>query len=301
LNFNALNEAYLRVYKQAYQAIVDKEPAKIFSFFSCKGGSGCTTIATNFAVSLGRVSKKKILVLDLDLEFGDVTGFFGIKTEKFLVTQGSEPASLDAKRLSRAIVTHPKTGIDVLSFCDGFPKNPGELASEIKPMLATLQREYDFIIVDTSSKLNDLIVATLDSSHLIFLISKCSLPALWNAQRVLHGFERLGYSSSRIRVLINRYLKDEGVSLKEVEKALGFDVFWSLPNDYKSIIRSIQCGEPLTWQSNTVPLARSFYELSAVVLGIKIESPKSAGGLLTRAKQPATKSLPLTTLNLLKS
>ena len=66
-----------------------KEPATIFSFFSCKGGSGSTTISTNFAVSLSKLSKKKILVLDLDVELGDVAGFFGLKSPKSLVEEDS--------------------------------------------------------------------------------------------------------------------------------------------------------------------------------------------------------------------
>jgi pilus assembly protein CpaE len=199
-------------------------------------------------------------------------------------------------------MTHSKSGIDLLSFSDGYPEKSRAVAAEIKPLLGLLQMEYDYIIIDTSSTLNDLVVSVLDSSHVIFLISKCSLPALRNAQRVLHGFERLGYSASRIRLLLNRYQKGQDISIKEVEKTLGFQVFWSIPNDYKSLIRSIQSGDPLTLQSSSIPLAKSFYEMSAQVLGIPIESnPKSGGGFLVRAKETANKSLPLTTLNLLKS
>jgi pilus assembly protein CpaE len=150
--------------------------------------------------------------------------------------------------------------------------------------------------------LNSLVVSALDSSHVIFLVSKCSLPALRNTQRVLHGFEGLGYSPERVRIVINRYLKGEGVSLKEVEKVLGFRVFWSIPNDYRSFIRSIQSGEPLTLQNDSIPVAKSFYDMSAEVLGIKIQqNPKSPGGGLRSGAKARAEKLPLTTLNLLKS
>ena len=302
LTTDAVQQAFVRVQRQIGALGQAKEPATIFSFFSCKGGSGSTTISSNFAVSLSKLSKKKILVLDLDIELGDVAGFFGLKSPKSLVEDDSESSILDPARIFRTIITHSKTGIDLLSFSDGFPQKSRALAAELKPLLALLQAEYDYIIIDTSSTLNDLVVSVLDSSHIIFLISKCSLPAMRNAQRVLHGFERLGYSSSRIRLLLNRYQKGQDVGIKEVEKTLGFQVFWSIPNDYKSLIRSIQAGDPLTLQSSSIPLARSFYEMSAQVLGIPIEShPKSGGGFLVRAKDTANKSMPLTTLNLLKS
>jgi len=300
LTTEAVQHAFARVRRQMGGDCQAKEPATIFSFFSCKGGSGSTTISSNFAVSLSKLSKKKILVLDLDIELGDVAGFFGLKSPKS--EDDTEGSILDPTRIFRTIITHPKTGIDLLSFSDGFPRKSRALATEMKPLMAMLQMEYDYIIIDTSSTLNDLVVSVLDSSHIIFLISKCNLPALRNAQRVLHGFERLGYSSSRIRLLLNRYEKGQDVGIKEVEKTLGFQVFWSIPNDYKSLIRSIQSGDPLTLQSSSIPLARSFYDMSAQVLGIPIEShAKSSGGFLVRARDTANKSMPLTTLNLLKN
>jgi pilus assembly protein CpaE len=301
LSFDALHQAYLRIYKLAYESIV-REPASIFSFFSCKGGSGCTAIASNFAVSLTRLTKKKALVLDLDVELGEVADFFGMKNERFLVQEGPENTVLDSRLISRAIITHPKTGIDLLCFSDGLPRKARALAGEVRPLLGILQKEYDYIIVDASSSLNSLVVSALDSSHVIFLVSKCSLPALRNTQRVLHGFEGLGYSPERVRIVINRYLKGEGVSLKEVEKVLGFRVFWSIPNDYRSFIRSIQSGEPLTLQNDSIPVAKSFYDMSAEVLGIKIQqNPKSPGGGLRSGAKARAEKLPLTPLNLLKS
>jgi pilus assembly protein CpaE len=302
LTFDSLHEAYLRIHKLAYPAIMAKTPATVFSFFSCKGGSGCTTITTNFAVSLSALTKKKILLLDLDVELGDAAGFFGIKNSRFLVQEGTESTILDSRLISRSIVTHSKTGIDVLSFSDGFPKKTRELAGEVRPLLGVLQREYDYILVDASSGLNQLVVSALDSSHLIFLISKCSLPALRNAQRVLHGFEQLGYSSERIRVVINRYLRGQDVSLREVEKALSFRVFWSIPNDYRNLIRSIQSGDPLTLQAKETALAKSFYDMSAEVLGIKIQDhPRIPGGGLLAGAKDSAKSLPLSRFNLLKN
>ena len=302
LTTEAVQHAFDRVQRQSGAAGQAKEAATIFSFFSCKGGSGSTAISTNFAVSLSKLSRKKILVLDLDVELGDVAGFFGLKSPKSLVEEDTEGSILDPATIFRTIITHSKTGIDLLSFSDGFPQRARAFAGEVKVLLALLQAEYDYIIIDASSTLNELVVSVLDSSHIIFLISKCNLPALRNAQRVLHGFERLGYSASRIRLLVNRYQKGQDLSLKEVEKTLGFQVFWSIPNDYKSLIRSIQSGDPLTLQTNSIPLAKSFYDMSAQVLGIPIEShPKSGGGFLVRAKDTANKSMPLTTLNLLKS
>jgi len=151
--------------------------------------------------------------------------------------------------------------------------------------------------------LDDNTVAALDASDLIFLISKCSLPALRNTQKVLYAFDKLGYSQNKIRAVINRYSRTEDISVKHIEKALNFKVFWTIPNDYKSMIQSIQAGEPLTQKNQPIPLSKSFYDMSAKVLGIELDhKPKPpGGGWLIRSKEPSAKSSPLTTLNLLKS
>jgi pilus assembly protein CpaE len=106
----------------------------------------------------------------------------------------------------------------------------------------------------------------------------------------------LGYSKTKVRLVVNRYSNTDEIRLKNVEKVLRFEVFWSIPNDFRAIIQSIQAGEPLTQRSRTIPLAKSFYEMSARVLGIHLERmPKRPR---RRLVVPATKSLPLTPLGL---
>ena len=294
-----LKEACQRIYKSIYSQGKEKHPATILSFFGSQGGSGSTSIATNVAVSLSRLSKKKVLIVDLDTELGDVSGFFGVKENKYLIQASHDKAYLDPRQVSEAIIGHEKSNVDLLSLSDGNARRYQPSIGEIKTLLNFLQNDYDYILLDTNNMFEDKTVAALDVSHIVFLISKCNLPSLRNAQRVLQVFDKLGYSKNKVRVVVNRYSNTDEIRLKNVEKVLRLDVFWSIPNDFKSIIQSIQAGEPLTQRSRTIPLAKSFYEMSARVLGIQLEKTRKTpgGGLMI----PAKKSLPLTTLDLLKS
>jgi pilus assembly protein CpaE len=294
-----LKEACHRVYRSVRSQVKEKHPATIFSFFGSQGGSGSTSIATNVAVSLSKLSKKKVLIVDLDTELGDVAGFFGVKENKYLIQASPENAYLDLRHISGAIVGHEKSNVDLLSLSDGSMHRYQPSIGEIKTLLNSLQNDYDYILLDTNNIFEDTSVAALDVSHIIFLISKCSLPGIRNTQRVLHLFDRLGYSKSKVRVVINRYSSTDEIRLNNVEKVLKCDVFWSVPNDFKSIIQSIQAGEPLTQQGRTIPLARSFYEMSARVLNIQLDKrPKAPRG---GSMVPATKTPHFTTLDLLKS
>lgn len=297
-----LNEAYRRLVKRFFDEVPARPPAAIYSFLGSKGGNGTTTVATNFAVSLSRLSKKRVLILDLDTQLGDVADFFGVKDNRYLLQEGTDASVWEPGHISRTIVSHSKTGIDLLSLTNGFSRNALSFPAELKLLLSYLQKEYDFIVVDTCNLFENNTIAALDASDLIFLVSKCSLPALRNSQKVLHVFDRLGYPASRIRLLINRYSKGDEIDLKQVEKTLRFSVFWTMPNDFKSIISSIQAGLPLTARSQTLPFARAFYEMSAQVLGTKTDKKAKPPdrGILMRAKDSVPKPA-FTTLNLLNS
>jgi pilus assembly protein CpaE len=294
-----LREACQRIYRSIYSQDRTRKPGTILSFFGSQGGSGSTSIATNVAVSLSKLSKKKVLIVDLDTELGDVGGFFGVKENKYLMQATPDRSYLDPRHVSSAVINHEKSNVDLLSLSDGNTHRHQPTIAEIKTLLNSLQNDYDYILLDTNNMFEDKTVAALDASHIVFLISKCNLPALRNTQKVLHLFDKLGYSKHKVRVVVNRHSNTDEIRIKNVEKVLRFNVFWSIPNDFKSIIESIQAGEPLTQRSRTIPLAKSFYEMSAQVLGIQLEtkSRKPGGGLTI----PARKPLPLTTLDLLKS
>ena len=297
LSAEKLRAAYQRLAKRVFDPGVEAPPAQIFSFFGSKGGNGTTTIATNLAVSLRKHSVKKILLLDLDAHLGAAAEFLGVKPNLYLFQGKPDLTALDRPFISRAILPHPKSGIDVLSLTNGLGPKNGSLAAAIKRVLNLLQRDYDYICVDCSSRLDENVAAALDASHLIFLIAQGSLPALRNAQRILQAFEGLGYSEKRVRLLVNRYGRDETISLKEIGKFLEVSVFWALPNDFNALRQSLELGEPLAQQPLSIPLAKTFDELSAEVLGMPHPpQPKPfRGGFLALEKDPATGSLPLTT------
>jgi pilus assembly protein CpaE len=299
VSWERLREAFLSVYRSIYSQAREKHPATILAFFGSQGGSGSTSVATNVAVSLSKLSKKKVLIVDLDTELGDVAGFFGVKDNKYLIKNLPDKNYLDPRQVSGAIVGHERSRVDLLSLSDGSIHKYQPSIGEIKSLLNFLQTDYDYILLDTNNMLEDTTVAAVDLSHIIFLISKCSLPSLRNTQKVLHLFDQLGYSKSKVRLVLNRYSPSGDIKLKNIEKVLKFDVFWTIPNDFRSIIQSIQAGEPLTQQGRAIPLVRSFYAMSARVLGIHLESRPQApkGGLMV----PATKPLRLTTPDLLNS
>jgi pilus assembly protein CpaE len=303
LTLEQMSEAIHRLYRRIYDELPGQTCGSVITFVNSKGGSGSTTIIANFAVCLTKASKKRVLIVDLDTQLGDVADYFGLKNNHYLFHEEPDASTWEDDHINEAIVRHPSTGVDILSITNGYTRRSRPFPQELKRLLTHLKSGYDFILLDIANSLDGNSVAALDLSDSVFLISKGNLPALRNTLRFLQVFQRIGYAQSKVRVLVNRYSKNDEIDLPQIENALKLKVFWTIPNDFKSMISSIQSGVPLTATSRTLPLAKALYEMSAQFLGTQERQqpgPPSTAKLV-RIKQSVPRSAVLTTLNLSNS
>ena len=217
----------------------------IYSFFSPKGGSGSTTVATNTAVMLHRLTGKRTLLLDLDLELGEAALFLGVQARFNFVDLVQNFHRMDAGLLQSYIEKH-ESGIELLSA----PYHPEKAeivsADQIRRILQFLRHHYDFIVVDTSKSFSPDTLATFEQSDLVFLVSNADLPSLRNIQRGLPMMKRmLVKGQDQVRLVVNRYNPRDAISLADIQKVLGIPVYWTMSNDYEAVVRSINSGKPI--------------------------------------------------------
>jgi pilus assembly protein CpaE len=268
---NTLYAAIERVSKG--RAVVSKEKkryGKCFTFFSAKGGTGSTVVSTNFAVSLAEQTSKPTILVDLDMQLGEVSLFLGIKPAFNVVDVADNIHRMDPSLLKGFVKNHA-SGLDVLSAPDSLDKVESVSAAQVGQILQFLKNNYEYIVIDTSNSFDDYTVAALDQSSTIFLISNTDLPSLRNAQRCLSIFERMGYKKDKIQLLINRYQKSLEIRAKDIEETLNFPVYWFFPNDWPTIINSVNSGVPLSTVNHT-DIANSFAQFVQQVA--KIQAPK---------------------------
>lgn len=254
-------------------AVVSKEKkryGRCFTFFSAKGGTGSTVVSTNFAVSLAEQTKKPTILVDLDMQLGEVSLFLGIKPAFNVVDVADNIHRMDPSLLKGFVKKHA-SGLDVLSAPDSLDKVESVSAAQVGQILQFLKNNYEYIVIDTSNSFDDYTVAALDQSSTIFLISNTDLPSLRNAQRCLSIFERMGYKKDKIQLLINRYQKSLEIRAKDIEETLNFPVYWFFPNDWPTIINSVNSGVPLSTVNHT-DIANSFTQFVQQVA--KIQAPK---------------------------
>jgi pilus assembly protein CpaE len=261
-----LMDAVLRLRRHAAPRTVEtpRSAATVLTFFSTKGGSGATTVACNAAVSLARMGKS-VLLLDLDLQLGELALFLGLKPRYTILDLVSNLHRADEALIKTFVVKH-ESGVHLLAGPDS-PEREGIVAGDqIRKAIQILRAHYEYIVIDMPNNYYDYVVATLDQADRMFLVCTADLPSLKNIQRTLGIFEKLGFGRSRMHVVLNRYEKSEtGVDRSAVERIAG-KVFWSIPNDYPTVMRSINSGIPLA-STNHTQIARSFRGLAQEIGG----------------------------------
>jgi len=124
------------------------------------------------------------------------------------------------------------------------------------------------VIIDGGHSLGRITSKTLEMSDRVLLISIMSLPCLSNTKKLLESFRTLGYPrKEKIKIVVNRYEKNSEISLKDAEESIHSDIFWTLPNSYKTTMAAINQGKPLSDVAPNSSITKSVKRLADTLRG----------------------------------
>jgi pilus assembly protein CpaE len=130
-------------------------------------------------------------------------------------------------------------------------------------MLDLMKGMFDYVLIDTGQSTNDTALRVIELSDTILLITILSLPCLANTNRLIKSFLDLGYAADdRIKIVLNRFTKNNDISLKDAEAGIKKKLFWVLPNDFNTTMSAINKGKPLTQISSRAAITKSFKDLA---------------------------------------
>jgi pilus assembly protein CpaE len=220
-----------------------KAAGKLLVFLGAKGGSGVTTLACNFAVSLAQEQKQKTLLIDLNLPLGDAAISLGIRAEHSIASAFQNVSRLDSHLLSTLLAQHG-SGLSVLAA-------PSELAptyvsvEAIDKLLEVARQDFDYVVVDAGSRLDLQRKHLFDDSATIYLVTQAGIPELRNSHRLLSQLEAVG--SPKVEVVLNRYdARYVGIDEEHIAKALNRPAKWRIPNNYAAVRRMQNTAAPLS-------------------------------------------------------
>ncbi len=250
--------------------------SRVISIFSTKGGVGKTTIASNLAVSVARTSKKKVALVDLDLQFGDVAIMLNVSVKNTISDLVKEVGQLDSNLMEDYLVTH-FSGVKVLPA----PIKPEYAeyitANHVEKIINTLRESYHYIIVDTSASFHESVLTALDMSDRILLVSTLDLPTIKNIKAGLDVMETLHYPAEKIHVILNKASEQYGIKYKDFENTLRRQIWSYVPEDNQTVVTSANKGFPFVMTRTETKVAKAVTEIGKDILqemdGVLKEKP----------------------------
>ncbi len=249
-----------------------KTGGRLLVFLGAKGGSGVTTLACNFAVSLAQESGQSTLLIDLDLPLGDAALNMGIVTEYSTVNALQEAGRLDAAFLNKLITKH-SSGVSVLAAPGKFPQFHATNEA-IDKLIAVARQEFDNVIVDVGARLDLTETVLFKEAFTIYLVTQAGIPELRNSNRLISQFFTVG--SPKLEIVINRYEpRAMGVTDDAITKALTRPANWKIPNDYAAVRQMQNTATPLAL--GDTPVARLIKQMAISICGQRASQPKKKG------------------------
>lgn len=232
---------------------VKKAAGRMCVFWGAKGGSGVTTIATNFAIAAAQESNESVLLIDLDLPLGDAVLNLGLTPQYSTIDALQAYQRLDANFLNKLTLKHD-SGISILAAPGKLVPAPFSVEA-VDKLIQVARQEYDCVVVDSGSRFDLTGTMLFDPAANMYLVTQVSIPELRNSNRLVSDF--FAAKAPKFEIVLNRADSSAlGLGEEHVTKAITRKPNWKVPNDY-SAVRDMQ--------NNAVPLALSESKIAGVI------------------------------------
>ena len=233
--------------------------APMITVLGPKGGTGKTLTSSNLAVALA-IAGSSPVVVDLDLQFGDVGLALGLPPERTIYDLCTSAGSLDGEKLDDFLSVHPSGARALLA-----PLRPDQAAAVtpefLKEVYALLRERYDTVIVDTPPAFTPEVITTIDTSSHLLMVGMLDALSLKNTKIGFETLAQMGYQSQDITLVLNRADSNVGITDADIERLLGRRPDVLIPSD-RAIPRALTGGEPIVVAEPKSGAARAFMELA---------------------------------------
>jgi pilus assembly protein CpaE len=239
---------------------------RVITVASTKGGSGKSVVATNLAVTLARSTTRPVVLVDADLQFGDVAVMMRLNAAHTLVDAVSAQGRLDAQFLQSLLARHEASGLLILSA----PVEPSfaERVSgdDMLRIIEILKTFCEYVIIDTPAQFNDVVLALIENSDHILMVAGMDIPNIKNTKLGLQTLRMLGVPDERLILLLNRANARVQLEVSEVERTLGMKAGGLIPSDIV-VPQTVNKGVPVVIDAPRSEVARAFVNIAGLLTG----------------------------------
>jgi pilus assembly protein CpaE len=246
---------------------------RVITVLGSKGGSGKTTLATNLATGLGKSAPGRVVIVDLDLQFGDVASALSLPGRSTMADVARANGRLSPTALKVFLEAHPD---GLYALCA--PAFPPE-ADDVKPstvghVIDLLAGEFAYVVVDTAAGLDEHALTAVEHSSDIVLVCATDVPSVRSLRKSLDALDLLGMTQATRHIVLNRSDARVGLAKRDIEQTLGMPVDISVPSS-RTVPISINQGSPVITSDPRSPAARA---LSQLVYRFLVVSPARRNG-----------------------
>lgn len=247
----------------------------IIACFSPKGGVGTTMIAVNIATWLAARAPGRVLIVDLDLQFGQVATHLNLKPQLTVAELARDDQSLREPELLRTYAIRHDSGLAVLA-APGTPES-GRLITpgQVELALSTARTAYDTIVIDAGSELDERTLAVLERAEAVVIPLVPEIGALKALHSLLEYLTEVGLAAATATFALNHLFVRDMLSMKQIEAAIGTKVQVEIPYDAGLYLKAINEGIPVVTSAPTSAPARALGKLAAAAAGLGEDSPAS--------------------------
>ncbi len=240
----------------------EKSKCRIITIFSNKGGIGKTSIASNLALELAKISKEDVALVDLNFQLGDVTTFWDLKPSFDLTYMVNNPDKINKEFLLNTLEKYKNTSLHILADPPFFKGADNISSKQIESLISSLKGAFSYVVIDTSAGFDNKTMVAIKNSDIILLVTVANLPALRNTQRCIELFNSEVSDRDAIQVVVNRYMENDEIGLEDIEKLLAQSVFEKIPNNYFTMMSAINKGVPVSEINNESNVAKAYRSLA---------------------------------------
>lgn len=238
----------------------EKIQGRVLVVFSAKGGCGKTTLSINLAHALSQQPNKKVVLIDLDLQFGDVAMALQMDPKKTISDAIGMQNQVDELATS-SLLTNRSESLDVLLA----PTNPTDVelisASLVGSLIENLKKSYDYIVIDTPPAFTEIVLEAFDQADRCFLLSTLEMPSIKNLKLVIETLKALNVPERKLEFVLNHSDIDSGLNLFDVSKSLGHRFTTFIPSS-SNVSVSINKGVALVIDDASDPVSKAIIRLA---------------------------------------
>jgi pilus assembly protein CpaE len=244
-------------------AMPDGEVGRVITVFSTKGGAGKSVVATNLAVTLARRSDRPVVLVDADLQFGDIAVMLKLSPQHTVVDAVSALDKLDLPLLESLLIDHAPSGLKVLPapLEPAFADQIG--APEMTRIVEMLRTFCSYVIIDTPAYFNDVVLGLIEVSDDVLLVAGMDIPNIKNVKIGLQTLRLLNTPMEKLRLVLNRANSKVKLDVGEVERTLGIQAQSLIPSDVV-VPQAVNKGEPVVLSAPRSGVTQAINQLADI-------------------------------------